>query len=574
MAGPTLAVPRPRSAEDDGPAPGAEAATGTPTAAIRTGSRDRRRGPIRILLGRFATIQGRILVLVGVVCLAAVAVGVTSATALQSLAARTAELAALQRDVAAPVARLGEAQAEATGIVSQIALADTAGLQGPWIARLGTTDTAIAEDMAAVDAAAIDDLDGWVEFVDAYERWLVVRDGQLVPAAQSGDRTAYSTVLGGTAEPLVREYSAALERVMDDVAQRMATAAAAAQGRSDGALRLIVLVIVLGAGLLAAFGLLTSRSIRLSIDQVRRSLEAMAEGDLTVDPGVRGHDEIGQMAAALSTARTALRATLGGVAERAGLLAGTATDLRSTAEVVTRETAEVSASTATMTREIRSVTSSVLSAADGSVEMSGSIAEISRHAAAAAGFAHEAVEASQQIAATVEELGNGAAEIGTVVKTITAIAQQTNLLALNATIEAARAGEAGKGFAVVAGEVKDLARESAVAAEEIGRRIDLNRRQTAAAVEAIERIAAVVRRIDDDQGTIAGAVGQQTATTEEMSVAMTAAATASHDVADLVTAAAASSQAAGVQAGRMSGAVDDVARMAVELREQIAAFRF
>jgi len=100
----------------------------------------------------------------------------------------------------------------------------------------------------------------------------------------------------------------------------------------------------------------------------------MAEGDLTVDSSVRTDDEIGQMAQALATARTALRSALLGVADRAGHLAGTASALASTAEAVTRETVLVTASTEHMTREIGAVTTSVLGAADGSAGMSGAIA--------------------------------------------------------------------------------------------------------------------------------------------------------------------------------------------------------
>jgi len=534
----------------------------------------RKNGPRARWTRHLATIQARILVLVGVVCVAAIGVGLTAASSLGTLAGRTAELASLQRDVAAPVARVREQQAVATGIVSQIALAGTPGLQSPWIARLGTTDTAIESDLAAVNAAGIADLAGWPEFVDSYGRWLTLRDEKLVPAAQSGDSTAYSTVLGGTAEPLIREYTAALDTVADDVTARMDAAASVAQAESRRALRTVLALIGVGVGMLVVVGLVTARSIRVSIQKVRRSLDAMADGDLTVATRLRAHDEIGQMAEALDTARTALQLTLSGVADRAGRLAVTAADLARTAEVVTRETEQVTASTERMSREIQEVTASVLGAADGSVGMSSAIAEISRHASAVAGFAHDAVVTSQRTAATVEELGESAAEIGAVVKTITAIAQQTNLLALNATIEAARAGESGKGFAVVAGEVKDLARESALAAEEIGRRIEENRRQTAAAVEAISAISGVIHRIGDDQGTIATAVGQQMATTGEMSAAMKVAATASNDVAHGVRAVAESSQNAGAEAERMRETVDEVARMSVELSQQIAVFRF
>ncbi len=118
---------------------------------------------------------------------------------------------------------------------------------------------------------------------------------------------------------------------------------------------------------------------------------------------------------------------------------------------------------------------------------------------------------------TVSKLGASSVEIGNVVKVITSIAEQTNLLALNATIEAARAGEAGKGFAVVAGEVKDLAQATAKATEDISRRIETIQADTAGAVEAIGQISAVIGQINDYQTTIASAVEEQTATTNEMS---------------------------------------------------------
>ncbi|MFN8192797.1 MAG: methyl-accepting chemotaxis protein [Nocardioidaceae bacterium] len=113
------------------------------------------------------------------------------------------------------------------------------------------------------------------------------------------------------------------------------------------------------------------------------------------------------------------------------------------------------------------------------------------------------------------ELGNSSAEIGNVIKVINSIAEQTNLLALNATIEAARAGEAGKGFAVVANEVKELAQETAKATEDIGHRISAIQSDTENAVTAITEISAIIAQINDTQTTIASAVEEQTATTNE-----------------------------------------------------------
>ncbi len=133
--------------------------------------------------------------------------------------------------------------------------------------------------------------------------------------------------------------------------------------------------------------------------------------------------------------------------------------------------------------------------------------------------------------ATVSSLGESSAEIGNVVKVITSIAEQTNLLALNATIEAARAGEAGKGFAVVANEVKELAQETARATEDIARRVEAIQSDTTGAVDAINRISAIIERINDFQTTISSAVEEQTATTAEMSRNVTEASTGAVQIA-------------------------------------------
>jgi methyl-accepting chemotaxis protein len=111
-----------------------------------------------------------------------------------------------------------------------------------------------------------------------------------------------------------------------------------------------------------------------------------------------------------------------------------------------------------------------------------------------------------------------------VIKVITSIAQQTNLLALNATIEAARAGEAGKGFAVVANEVKELAKETAKATEDISQKIEAIQSDTRSAVQAIAEISSIISKINDYQNTIASAVEEQTATTNEIARNVTEAA--------------------------------------------------
>jgi methyl-accepting chemotaxis protein len=149
--------------------------------------------------------------------------------------------------------------------------------------------------------------------------------------------------------------------------------------------------------------------------------------------------------------------------------------------------------------------------------MSASIREIARNAADAAKVAREAVDLAASTNATVTKLGDSSTEVGNVIKVITSIAQQTKLLALNATIEAARAGEAGKGFAVVANEVKELAKETAKATEDISQRIEAIQADSRGAVAAIGKISTTINQINDIQNTIASAVEEQTATTNEMS---------------------------------------------------------
>lgn len=139
---------------------------------------------------------------------------------------------------------------------------------------------------------------------------------------------------------------------------------------------------------------------------------------------------------------------------------------------------------------------------------------------------------SRSTRATVDALGESSGEIREVVHVIHAIARQTKLLALNATIEAARAGPAGKGFAVVAGEVKELAKETAVATDSIGRRIAAIVDDSRSAVEAIVRVSELSDDVNGMQTTIAAAVEQQTATTREVSRTMRQASEISTEIAN------------------------------------------
>jgi methyl-accepting chemotaxis protein len=205
------------------------------------------------------------------------------------------------------------------------------------------------------------------------------------------------------------------------------------------------------------------------------------------------------------------------VRENATRLNTAAEELGATANTMLANTEDTATRANTVAAASEEVAVTVRTVASSVEEMSASIREIARSASQAADVAGHAVASAEETNQTVARLGQSSAEIGNVIKVITSIAQQTNLLALNATIEAARAGEAGKGFAVVANEVKELAKETAKATEEIGQKIESIQRNTNGAVTAIKNIADIIKRISDIQSTIASAVEEQSATTNEIS---------------------------------------------------------
>ncbi len=223
------------------------------------------------------------------------------------------------------------------------------------------------------------------------------------------------------------------------------------------------------------------------------------------------------------------------VASSAQSLAGASEELTATSQNMAANAEETAAQASTVSAAAEQVSHNIQTVATGAEELEASIREIAKNAADAANVATRAVEVATDTNQTVNKLGDSSAEIGQVVKVITSIAQQTNLLALNATIEAARAGEAGKGFAVVANEVKELAKQTAQATEEIGQKIGAIQTDTGGAVEAIREITDVIQRINDIQSTIASAVEEQTATTNEIGRNISEAARGSTEIAETIT---------------------------------------
>ncbi len=196
------------------------------------------------------------------------------------------------------------------------------------------------------------------------------------------------------------------------------------------------------------------------------------------------------------------------------------------------------------------------------------IDEIARHAAEATQVAGSAVTAAASASDVIGQLESSSADISSVVTAIEGLAAQTNLLALNATIEAARAGDAGKGFAVVAAEVKELATQTALATGEITQRISAIQLDSQSAIGAIERIVTVIERVSRLQGSIAAAVDQQSATSEEVSTKVASVAEGTSQIGERIVGLARATDATRAGAGSAAASVEGLRELEAELRAQ------
>jgi len=358
------------------------------------------------------------------------------------------------------------------------------------------------------------------------------------------------------------------------VEKRVREATSAADAQQTNATRLIVIAIVLGSVAALGLTLTIARRIMRPLSAVTSMAAAMAEGDLTRTCGVDQNDELGRMGRALDAAVANLRGVLSGVVASADAVAASSEELSAASAQISASAEETSAQSGVVASAAEEVSRSVQTVAAGAEQMGASIREIASNAAEASEVAARAVTAAETTTATVAKLGESSAEIGNVVKVITSIAEQTNLLALNATIEAARAGEAGKGFAVVANEVKELAQETAKATEDIARRVEAIQKDTNAAVGAIEEISSIVAQISDRQTTIASAVEEQTATTNEMSRSVQEAASGSTQIAENITGVSAAAGSTTQALTQTRTAVDELSRMAADLRTTVGRFTY
>lgn len=310
--------------------------------------------------------------------------------------------------------------------------------------------------------------------------------------------------------------------------------------RSEASLELAAqlttaMLVVTGIGVLLAIalGLLLNRNISGPLKRVSTLLSTVAKGDFSVnvEPNTaRRGDEIGTLAKAAETLIGNMRQVIADLTTNAQTVASSATELatvstqsaQSVQEMSNRTTTvaaaaeEASANTASVASSMEQATNSLSSVASATEEMSATIGEIASSSEKARSISAEAGTQANDVSQLMHQLGQAAHEIGQVTETITDISSQTNLLALNATIEAARAGSAGKGFAVVANEIKELAKQTATATEDIKLKISGVQNSAGGVITDIEKITGVIAEVGHLVSSIASAIEEQATVTQDV----------------------------------------------------------
>lgn len=431
--------------------------------------------------------------------------------------------------------------------------------------------------------------------------WSITED-ELLPALLKQDAAAAQHAY----DKLDKVY-AAHRAIIDEIVERAnklnsALEASAAQSVSSFTtivwiVSAIVAILIVGGVLVFALGVVRP------LGRLTAAMRTMAIGvtDIVV-PGAGRADEIGDMAQAVvvirdeaerkarEEAETQARQRDEAASERKQQLHQLAAEFENAVgeiiETVSSSSQELEASAASLTSTAtrsqglasdvasasEEASANVQSVASATEEMSSSVGEISRQVQESARIAGEAVDRARSTSELAAELSSAAGRIGDVIELINTIASQTNLLALNATIEAARAGDAGRGFAVVASEVKQLAEQTAKATGDIGVQIASIQSASKQSVQAIEGVSDIISRLSEISATIASAVEEQTAATQEISRNVQQAAQGTHHVSASVSEVRHGASETGAASSQVLASARTLATESTRLKDEVGKF--
>ena len=411
-------------------------------------------------------------------------------------------------------------------------------------------------------------------FNKAWPELQALFDEKVIPASHANDLDTFVALRDEEVGPKFDEVMNAVNDLFAIETKAGADLVSEATDTRDSAKTmttgLIAAALAIGIGL----GVVISRGVARPLGKSVESLDALAHKDLTHRLEVSSQDETGRMASSLNEAVESLSGAMSTINEHSQSLSAAAEELSAVSTQIGSNAEETSAQSGMVAAAGEQVSQSVGTVAAAVEEMTASVREIAKSASDGAMVASQAVGLASSTNETISKLGDSSAEIGNVVKLITSIAEQTNLLALNATIEAARAGDAGKGFAVVASEVKELANETAKATEEISRRVEAIQGDTREAVESIGRITEIITEINETQSVIAASVEEQAATTTEIGRNVSEAARGTAEISQNITGVATAAESTAEGVGSSQRAVEDLNRMASELKDLVSQFKY
>jgi len=393
-----------------------------------------------------------------------------------------------------------------------------------------------------------------------------------------------------------------LKKVEDHLAANVVAVAARIRGEASRDFMIALGTATLMVVLTLVLGGIIVRGVTRPVAAMTGAMKQLAAGDAGIEiPARQRSDEIGEMAAAVEVFKQNMIETerlrreqeaskQQAEADKKAMMARLAGDFEASVngivQIVTTASSELQTTAQTMTGTAEQTTrratavaaaseqasTNVQTVASASEELSSSISEISRQVAESTKIAGQAVDDAGRTNVQVQALAEAAQKIGDVVKLINDIAGQTNLLALNATIEAARAGEAGKGFAVVASEVKSLANQTAKATEDIAAQVKSIQNATSDSVQAIGAITGTISRINEIATTIAAAVEQQGAATQEIARNVQQASAGTAEVTSNIAGVSEAASETGTAANQVLGASAELSKQSDSLRNQIDAF--